>query len=73
MNELDAATSAAAGFNDKCYAQNEPVLLELGKKLKFGSAVFPPYWRFYREGEPAVTFKDEAHALPTDFGFNSIQ
>ena len=68
MTDLPSATIAAANFYDKHYAGAEPIFLEPGMKLVLGSAERPRHCRFCGKDEPAVTFKDEAHALPAAFG-----
>ena len=68
MTDLPAATLAAADFYDKHYAGAEPIFLKPGMKLMLGSDERPRHCRFCRKDEPAVTFKDEAHALPAAFG-----
>ena len=68
MTNLPAATVAAVDFYDKHYAGAKPIFLEPGMKLMLGSAERPRHCRFCGKDEPAVTFKDEAHALPAAFG-----
>ena len=68
MTDLPAATLAAADFYDTHYAGAEPVFLEPGMKLMLGSSERPRHCRFCDKSEPAVTFRDEAHALPAAFG-----
>lgn len=68
MTDIPAATVAAADFYYKHYACAEPIFLEPGMKLMLGSAERPRHCRFCGKDEPAVTFKDEAHALPAAFG-----
>ena len=68
MTDLPATTVAAAAFYDKHYAGANPIFLEPGMKLMLGSAERPRHCRFCGKDGPAVTFKDEAHALPAAFG-----
>lgn len=69
MTDLPATTVAAADFYDKHYAGAEPIFIEPGmKKLVLGSAEHPRHCRFCGRDESAVTFRDEAHALPAAFG-----
>ena len=72
MTPIPAATAAAADFYEKHYAGAEPIFLEPGVKLMLGTAERPQHCRFCRKVEPAVTFKDEAHALPAAFGNNGL-
>ena len=72
MAELPAATTSAAEFYDKHYAGAKPIILEPGRKLMLGSAARLRHCRFCGKDEPAVTFKDEAHALPAAFGNTSL-
>ena len=56
-------------FYDKHYACAERIFIKPGmKKLMLGGADRPRHCRFCGKDEPAVTFKDEAHALPVAFG-----
>lgn len=67
--DLPATTVAAADFYDKHYVElDKPVFLEPGKKQMLGSTERYRQCRFCGKNEPAVTFKDEAHALPAAFG-----
>ena len=68
MTDLPAATVAAADFYDKHYVGAKPIFLKPGMKLMLGSAKRPRHCRFCGKDEPAVTFRDDAHALPTAFG-----
>lgn len=68
MTNLPAATLAATNFYDKHYVVSEPVFLEPGMKLMLGSSERPKHCRFCGNSEPAVTFRDKAHALPAAFG-----
>ena len=68
MTYFPDATVAAADFYDKHYAGAKPICLKPGRKLMLGSAERPRHCRFCGKDEPAVTFKDEAHALPAAFG-----
>lgn len=68
MTDLPATVVEAADFYDAHYAGAEPVFLEPGVKLILGESDHPRHCRFCDRDEPAVTFKDEAHALPAAFG-----
>ncbi|MBV9840649.1 MAG: hypothetical protein JOY99_03780 [Sphingomonadaceae bacterium] len=68
MTDLDPAIIEACAFYDAHYAGADPIFLEPGKKLMLGDRAHPRRCRFCRLQEPAVTFKDEAHALPAAFG-----
>jgi len=68
VTDLPAAVTEAADFYDAHYAGAEPVFLEPGVKLFLGAPDHPRHCRFCDRDEPAVTFKDEAHALPAAFG-----
>ena len=72
MTDLPDATVAAAKFYEKHYAGAGSILVESGRKLTLGSPKRPRHCRFCGKDEPAVTFKDEAHALPTSFGNTSL-
>ena len=65
---FDTATIAAAEFYEQHYVGAETIFLEPGKKMVLGRAQHPRHCRFCRQDEPAVTFKDKAHALPAAFG-----
>lgn len=68
MTNLPAATLAAADFYDKHYVGAEPIFLQPGMKLMLGNSERPRHCRFCGNNEPAVSFRDEAHALPAAFG-----
>ena len=68
MTDIPAPTAAAAEFYENHYDGAESVFLQPGVKRMLGSAERPRHCRFCRKDEPAVTFKDRAHALPAAFG-----
>lgn len=72
MTDLSAGTVAAAEFYDRNYACVEPIFFRSGMKLILGSAERPRHCRFCGKGEPAATFKHDAHALPAAFGNTSL-
>ena len=72
MTDLLPATFAAADFYDNHYAGAEPIFLLPGKKQILGNAEYPRNCRFCGKHEPAVSFKDEAHALPAAFGNSGL-
>jgi len=67
MTDIDPAIIEAAAFYDKHYAMAELLFLRPGDKIVLGNKD-ERICRFCGLGELAVTFKDEAHAIPEAFG-----
>ena len=68
MTDLPTANVAAVDFYRKHYDSAAPIILKPGVKRRLGSTERPRHYRFCGNEEPAVTFNDEAHALPAAFG-----
>jgi len=58
----------AALFYEKNYELVNSFFIEPNKKITLGSNEYPRICRFCRKGQPEVSFKDDAHALPAAFG-----
>jgi hypothetical protein len=71
MSELDPKIAEAAAFYDQRYAGIQPLFLRPGVKIALGDAK-NRVCRFCGHGEPSVTFKLEAHAIPEALGNKSI-